>query len=68
MKQLKGLKKSLVETAGIKDVIDAIRGISEQITIAKDKAQGFHNQLRTGFIQNKDSYSEFMKLTKKIAK
>ncbi len=68
MKQLKSLKKALAETAGIKDVLDAIRGISEQITIAKDKAQRFHNKLRTGFVQNKDSYSEFMKLTKKITK
>ncbi|MBT3395150.1 hypothetical protein HOA59_00225 [archaeon] len=66
MKQLKKLRSVLLKTAGIREVIDAIKKISEEITQAKDTAQGFHEKLKKAFIKNKDGYSEFMKLTKKI--
>lgn len=66
MKQINVLRRQYDETKEINVVVEKLNKLSKQIDEAKEKAEGFHNQMRQRINDNKAGYGEFMTLSKKI--
>jgi uncharacterized coiled-coil DUF342 family protein len=68
MKEINSLKKQYQSVKVVEDVQKEINDVSHQITDAKKKGDEFHNKLREQAGTNKDSYEDFIKLSKDIGK
>ena len=65
MKQINQFKKQLNDAGDVQSLFKELKGLSDDITEKKKKAEEFHRKIRQQTDKSK-SYSEFLDLTKKI--
>jgi len=65
MKEINRLKNAYEESRKIRDILNNINRLSNEITESKKKADEFHGKIEE-YQQNKESYSDFIELSKEI--
>lgn len=66
MKQIKDLKKVQKETAGLSDIVNKSKELSNKIEEAKTKAESYHKKILDQAKGSKLSYEDFLKISKEI--